>query len=109
LLTYHGIRREKLRGLRVKDMQSRQGVLRFLVKGKRGKVRFVPVQVLAQRLIEEYLALAGHGADTAGPVFRLVINNRAGDLDRPLDPASVYQNIGILCRNMCWKPASAPK
>jgi integrase/recombinase XerD len=92
-LLYHGIRREKLCGLRVKDMQSRQGVLHFRVKGKRGKVRFVPVQVLAQRLIEEYLALAGHAADTSGPVFRPVTNKRTGDLDRPLDPASVYQNI----------------
>jgi integrase len=68
-LLYHGIRREELCGLRVKDMQSRQGVLHFRVKGKRGKVRFVPVQALAQRLIEEYLALAGHAADTSGPVF----------------------------------------
>jgi integrase/recombinase XerD len=47
-LLYHGIRREELCGLRVKDMQSRQGVLHFRVKGKRGKVRFVPIQVLAQ-------------------------------------------------------------
>src|SRR6266436_799662 len=92
-LLYHGIRREELCGLRVRDMQSRQGVLHFRVKGKRGKVRFVPVQVLAQRLIEEYLTLAGHAADPAGPVFRPVTNNRTGDLDRPLDPASVYQNI----------------
>jgi len=53
-LLYHGIRREELCGLRVKDMQSREGVLHFRVKGKRGKIRFVPVQVLAQRLIEEY-------------------------------------------------------
>jgi integrase/recombinase XerD len=74
-------------------MQSRQGVLHFRVQGKRGKVRFVPVQVRAQRLIEEYLARAGHGADGPGAVFRPVTNNRTGDLDRPLDPASVYQNI----------------
>jgi hypothetical protein len=26
-------------------------------------------------------------------VFRPVTNNRTGDLDRPLDPASVYRNI----------------
>jgi hypothetical protein len=25
--------------------------------------------VMAQRLIEEYLAFAGHGTDAAGPVF----------------------------------------
>jgi integrase len=29
----------------------------------------------------------------AGLVFRPVTNNRTGDLDQPLDPASVYRNI----------------
>jgi len=53
----------------------------------------MPVHVLAQRLIEEYLARAGHGADTSDPVFRPVTNNRTGNLDRALDPASAYQNI----------------
>jgi integrase/recombinase XerD len=51
------------------------------------------VHAMAQRLIEEYLAAAGHGADTTGPVFRPVTNNRTGELDRALDPASVYRNI----------------
>ena len=37
--------------------------------------------------------LAGHAADTSGPVFRPVTNNRTGDLNRALDPASVYKNI----------------
>ena len=43
--------------------------MHFRVRGKRGKVRFVPVYAIAQRLIEEYLAVAGHGADAAGPCF----------------------------------------
>jgi integrase/recombinase XerD len=94
-LLYHGIRREELCRLRVRDIQSRQGVLHFRVKGKGDKVRFVPVHVTAQRLIEQYLALAGHATDTSGPVFRPVTNNRTGDLDRPLDPASVYRNIVV--------------
>ena len=60
----------------------------------RDKVRFVPAHPLAQRLIEEYLTLAGHGTDTASPLFRPVRNNRTVEkLDRPLDPASVYRNI----------------
>jgi hypothetical protein len=33
-LLYHGIRREELCGLRVKDLHSRQGVMHFRVKGK---------------------------------------------------------------------------
>jgi integrase/recombinase XerD len=94
-LLYHGIRREELCRLRVRDIQSRQGVLHFRVKGKRDKVHFVPVHVTAQHLIEQYLALAGHVVDTSGPVFRPVTNNRTGKLDRPLDPASVYRNIVV--------------
>jgi integrase/recombinase XerD len=86
------MRREELCGQRVKDMQSRQGVVHCRVRGKRGKIRFVPVHAMAQRLVEAYLALAGHG-DAAGPVFRPVTNNRTKELDRPLDPNSIYRNI----------------
>jgi site-specific recombinase XerD len=92
-LLYHGIRREELCGLRVKDLHSRQGVVHFRIKGKRAKIRFVPVNAAAQRTIEAYLAMAGHRADLDGPLFRPVKNNRTGRLDRPLDPASVYRNI----------------
>ena len=50
--------------MRVRHIQSRHGVMHFRVKGKRGKIRFVPVHAMAQRLIEEYMAFAGHGADS---------------------------------------------
>src|SRR6516162_3571399 len=93
-LLYHGMRREELCGLRVRDMQSRQGVMHFRIRGKRDKIRFIPIHAMAQRLIvEEYLALAGHGSDVAGPVFRPVTNNRTGELDKPLDGSSVHDNI----------------
>jgi site-specific recombinase XerD len=92
-LPYHGMRREELCGLRVRDIQSRQGVVHFRVKGKRNKIRFVPVHAMAQRLIEEYLAFAGHGADAAGALFRPVKNNVTGELERTLNPNSVYRNI----------------
>jgi integrase len=54
-LLYHGIRREELCLLRLRDMQSRQGVMHFRIKGKRDKIRFVPVHPMALRLIGEYL------------------------------------------------------
>jgi len=93
-LLYHGLRREELCRLRVRDIHSRQGVVHFRVNGKRDKIRFVPVHAAAQRLIEEYLGRAGHGDDVGGPLFRPVKNNRTEEkLDRPLDPASVYRNI----------------
>ena len=67
--------------------------MHFRIKGKRDKIRFVPVHVLAQRLIEEYLALAKHGSALDGALFRPVKNNRTGTLDKHLEPGSVYRNI----------------
>jgi integrase/recombinase XerD len=92
-LLYHGLRREELCGLRVKDIQSREGVKHFKVKGKRDKIRYVPLHPLAQRLIENYVLLAGHGEDLNGPIFRPVSNNRTGELARALNPNSIYRNI----------------
>ncbi len=92
-LLYHGIRREELCTLRVKDLHSRQGVMHFRIEGKRAKIRFIPVNAGAQRMIEEYLALAGHRSDAEGALFRPVKNNRTGELNRHLDPASVYRNV----------------
>jgi len=97
-LLYHGIRREELCSLRLRDIQNREGVMHFRVKGKRDKIRFVPVHPMAQRLIEAYLAVAKHGgeqdgADLDGPLFCAVVNNRTGTLDKHLDPGSVYRNI----------------
>jgi site-specific recombinase XerD len=99
-LLYHGIRREELCLLRVKDMQSRQGVMHFRIKGKGDKIRFVPVHPMAQRLIEEYLAAGKHGggldvAALEGPLFRPVKNNRTGTLEKHLDPSSIYRNIVV--------------
>jgi len=92
-LLYHGIRREELCELRVKDLHSRQGVIHFRIKGKRAKIRFIPVNAGAQRMIDDYLAAAGHRGDTEGALFRPVKNNRTGRLDRHIDPGSVYRNI----------------
>jgi len=68
-LLYHGIRCEELCRLRLRDLHSRSGVMHFRVHGKRGKIRFIPMHVTAQQLIEAYVALAGHGADPAAPVL----------------------------------------
>jgi len=97
-LLYHGIRREELCNLRVRDMQSRQGIMHFRIKGKGDKIRFVPVHPMAQRLIEEYLVAGKHGggldgSGLDGPLFRPVKNNRTGTLEKHLESCSVYRNI----------------
>lgn len=93
-LLYHGLRRAELCLLLVKDIQTRQGVRHLRVMGKRSKIRYVPVHPAAQRLIEDYLLMSGHGEDRDGPLFRPVRNPRGSeDLCRALNPASVYRHI----------------
>ena len=98
VLLYHGIRREELCLLRLRDIQSRQGVMHLRIKGKRDKVRYIPLHPMALRLIGEYLEMAKHGGgqdgvDLDGALFRPVKNNRTGTLDKHLDPGSIYKNI----------------
>jgi integrase/recombinase XerD len=98
VLLYHGIRREELCLLRLKDIHSRQGVMHLRIQGKRGKIRFVPLHPMALRLIGEYMEMGKHGGgldakSLESPLFRPVANNRTGTLDKHLDPGSVYRNI----------------
>lgn len=92
-LLYHGLRRQELCNLRVKDFQRRSGVMMFHVHGKRKKERFVPVEAKTQRLIAEYLELAGHGDALESALFRPVKNNATGILNKPLNPRSVYRDV----------------
>lgn len=92
-LLYHGLRRQELCNLRVKDFQRRSGVMMFHVHGKRKKERFVPVEAKTQRLIAEYLELAGHGDELECALFRPVKNNATGILNKPLNPRSVYRDV----------------
>ena len=77
-LLYHGIRREELCLLRLRDIQSRQGVMHFRVQGKGSKIRFVPVHALAHNTggsssgsgaaVGASLAYGALGTDTGGSV-----------------------------------------
>ena len=92
-LAYHGMRREELCKLKVRDLQRRDGVLQFRIEGKGEKIRYVPVGMKAQRLITEYLEAAGHKGDLEGALFRPVQNRVTGELRKQLHPVSVYQDI----------------
>lgn len=92
-LLYHGLRRQELCDLRVKDYQRRTGVMMFFVRGKRKKERYVPVEATTQRLIADYLDFAGHGDDLEEAMFRPVRNNATGVLNKPINPRSVHRDI----------------
>ena len=86
----HGLRCEELCGLRVRDLQTRQGVIHLCVFGKGSKIRYVPAHPLALQRIADYLAAAGHGNDVEGPLFRPLKNPTGqGNTGSPTGPFTI--------------------
>ena len=92
-LLYHGLRREELCRLKVKDIHSRRGVPHLRVHGKGGKTRYIPLHAGAQALLQDYLDEAYHAVDTEGALFRPIRNNRTSLLDNPITPDGVYKLV----------------
>jgi integrase/recombinase XerD len=92
-LLYHGLRREELCRLKVKDIHSRRGVPHLRVLGKGSKIRYLPLHAGAHELLNDYLDEAHHAADTEGALFRPVSNNRTGRLDRAITPDGLYKLV----------------
>ena len=69
--------------------------MHFRIQGKRHKPRFVPLHPMAQRLIEEYTALARPRARCSRPPFPACEKQPdvRGPPTGPLDPNSVYRNM----------------
>jgi Phage integrase family len=52
-----------------------------------------PVATEVQRLIHAYVEASKHGEDLEGPSFRPVKNDTTGELRKPLNPKSVYDEV----------------
>jgi integrase/recombinase XerD len=88
-LLFHGLRREELCKLKVKDFQHvRKGVPHLKVHGKGGKIRYVELHPGTNAIIHEYLEEAGHGTDENGALFRPIRNRTTGGLDKAITPDS---------------------
>ena len=81
-LFHHGIRREELCRLRLREMESRQGVMHCRIKGKRDKIYFIAIRSGVLQFIGEYLQMAAGAwsteqvltlgqAETMAPVLHL--------------------------------------
>ena len=92
-LLYHGLRKDELCRLRVRDLQQRGGVPHFRVEGKGSKIRYIPAHPKTLSQIEAYLAEAGHGANLDGALFRPLKNPVSGILEKALSGTTVYRLI----------------
>jgi integrase/recombinase XerD len=85
-----GPRRSEIASLLVKDYHTNSGYksLHFIRKG--GEALSLAINPQTAQRIEEYLAVAGHGDDRDGPLFRPIRQNqRRGDPCRHLHPQAV--------------------
>ncbi len=93
VLLYHGLRREELTRLKVKDLEHRQGVPHLCVQGKRDRIRYVPIHPAALRLINAYRAMDCRLEEAETPLFRPIKNNTTKILDKALSPDSIYKMV----------------
>jgi site-specific recombinase XerD len=92
-LYFHGLRRDELCKLKVKDIQSRQGFMYLEIQGKGSKTRYIELRSEARDLIINYLDAAGHREELEAPLFRPTTNNRTKDLSKPLSQNSIYDIV----------------
>jgi site-specific recombinase XerD len=99
-LLYHGLRREELCTLKVRDITQRRGVLHLRVHGKGSKLRYLPLHPGTAEVITEYVEAFGHGQDPSAPLFRPVRNNRTGTVDEPMTTDGVYKVVQSYARKI---------
>jgi len=93
-LLYHGLRRDELCKLRVRDYKhERRGARHLKVTGKGEKIRYVPLHGIASDLIDDYLSKAGHGGDHAGALFRPFRDSKGGGRKKAITPDGVYKLV----------------
>lgn len=94
VLLYHGLRREELTNLKVKDFaQTDRGGLRMRVWGKGGKVRYLQIHRTTLNLVAKYLAAAGHAKSPCHWLFQSVSHHNTNGANGGLTPGAVYSEV----------------
>ncbi|CAE6789607.1 Tyrosine recombinase XerC [Paraburkholderia domus] len=70
VLLYHGLRREELCKLTVRDIHARRGVLHLRIHGKGNKLRYLPLHAGSAGRIHAYLEAVEHGHSPDAPLFQ---------------------------------------
>jgi integrase/recombinase XerD len=94
-LLYHGLRREELCLLKVRDLTTRRGVQHLRVHGKGGKTRYLPLHPGTAGLINEYLEALGTVPEASSPLFRPVKNNVHKRTDTAMTADGVYKLLQV--------------
>jgi site-specific recombinase XerD len=93
VLLYHGLRREELCLLKVRDIHSRRGVPHLRIHGKGNKLRYLPLHPGSAERIHEYLEAAGHGGEPAAPLFQPVKRRQGTTRGAAITADGVYKCV----------------
>jgi integrase/recombinase XerD len=94
VLLHHGLRREELTSLKVKDFaQADRGGPRMRVWGKGGKVRYLPIHPDTLKLVATYLEAAGHKKQSCYWLFQSVSHHHASNPNCGMSPGAVYSTV----------------
>ena len=89
VLLFHGLRRDELCKLRIKDRQTREGVPHLVIQGKGNKIRYVAMHPLAARMIDAYLDASHAPEDRETPLFRPTRQHGI----KALTPDNIYKRV----------------
>lgn len=78
VLLYHGLRREEAAQLMTGDLQERRGIKHLQVKGKGGKIRYLPLHPVAAERIYVYLERDSERDPGSSPLFRSIRGRTTG-------------------------------
>jgi len=96
-----GFRRAEIASLKVGDFHVNRGYDALRVVRKGGKKGSLAIHPQAAQRIKDYLAMAGHGDDIEGPLFRPVRDNRKGlAARRPLHPDVIDRTLRKYARSI---------
>jgi site-specific recombinase XerD len=95
MFLYHGLRREELCSLRVKDIHVRRGVPHIRVHGKGNKLRFLPLHVGTAELLDTYLDRTGCKEEPSAALFQSL---HADDTKNGITADGVYKLLRVYAK-----------
>ena len=94
VMLHHGLRREEVTRLKVKDFaQADRDGPRMRVWGKGGKVRYLPIHSDTLESVATYLAAAGHKGQTCYWLFQSVSHHHVANPNCGMTAGAVYSEV----------------
>jgi site-specific recombinase XerD len=93
IFLYHGLRREELCLLKMKDITERRGVMHLKVHGKGGKTRYLPFHPGSAELVSDYVSRVEEVRKPSSPLFQPIKDNTNGKKDRAMTADGVYKVV----------------